>query len=134
MKHSYTTGEAELFYQSLGKLFYAIAAADKVIKPEEIEALESLVKKEWLEVDAYQDQFGSDAAYQIEITFDWLAQNQMLASEAFEDFADYKKLNDNKFDNSLNQLILKTAEKIASSFAGKNKSELIMLSKLESIL
>jgi len=60
------------FYQSLGKLFYAVAMADKNVRPV-----------------------------------------------------------DNKH---IKQLIFKTADDIASSFANKNKSELILLAKLKLLL
>ena len=60
------------FYQNLGKLFYAIAAADKTVHTAEINTLKEIVKTKWLDVDPTNDVFDTDAAYQIEIVFDWL--------------------------------------------------------------
>lgn len=127
-------GFAQKFYQHLGKLFYAIAASDKVIKKEEIDTLKNIVGKQWVPIDDYQDEFGTDMAYQIEIIFDWLEENQPDALLAFEEFSDFKKEHEKLFTPGINNLILNTAEAIAASFAGKNKSELIMLSKLKIIL
>ena len=39
------------FYQHLGKLFYAIAAADKKVHPDEFNKLKELVKLKWLHLD-----------------------------------------------------------------------------------
>ena len=127
-------GFAQKFYQNLGKLFYAIAASDKVVKKEEIDTLKNIVEREWISIDDYQDEFGTDTAYQIEIIFDWFQENQPEAFLAFEEFSDFKKEHEKLFTSEINKLILKTAEAIAASFAGKNKSELIMLSKLKSII
>lgn len=134
MENSSTPGFAQKFYQNLGKLFYAIAASDKVVKKEEINTLKGIVEQEWLHIDDYQDQFGTDTAYQIEIIFDWLEENQPDAFLTFEEFSNFKKEHEKLFNNKINKLIWKTADSIAASFAGKNKSELIMLSKLKSIL
>ena len=59
-------------YQNIGKLCYAIAAIDRVIKEQEINTLNKIVQKEWLSLDDFEDDFGTDAAYQMEIVFDWL--------------------------------------------------------------
>jgi hypothetical protein len=119
------------FYQNLGKLFYAIAAADNKVREAEMNKLKELVKKEWLDVDDFEDGFGTDAAYQIEIVFDWLTRDEELNSKAcYDDFIAYKKDQKHLFTKNVNQLILKTANAIAESFSGKNKSELMLLAKL----
>lgn len=134
MENSLNPGFAQKFYQNLGKLFYAIAASDKVVKKEELDTLKSIVEQEWVNIDDYQDEFGTDTAYQIEIIFDWLEKNQPDAFLSFDEFSDFKKEHEKLFNTKINRLIWKTADAIADSFAGKNKSELIMLSKLKSIL
>lgn len=119
------------FYQNLGKLFYAIAAADKVVRKIEHAKLKEIVKKEWLSVDDFEDDFHTDAAYQIEVVFDWLYNEEKLDAERwFTSFLDFKNDHEQLFDDQIKNLILKTADIIASSFSGKNKSELIMLAKL----
>ena len=45
-------------------------------------------------------------------------------------FINYKNENEHEFTEQIKGLILKTAGKIASSFSGENKSELIMLANL----
>jgi hypothetical protein len=134
MKNSVNLHTAQAFYQNLGKLFYAIAAADKVVRKEEVTTLKEIVEKEWLKVDEINDEFGTDTAYQIEIIFDWLDENKPDADEAFNDFKEYREDHKNLFDQEIDQLIWKTADGIAASFAGKNKAEVIMLSKLKTLL
>ena len=53
------------FYQQLGRVFYGVAAADKVIRLEEVERLDEIVKKFWLSQEDTFDEFDVDAAYQI---------------------------------------------------------------------
>jgi len=122
------------FYQSIGKLFYAIAAADKIVRKKEYDALRKLVKEQWKSMDDYKDDFNTDSAYQIEIVFDWMDYEQLDAANCFEEFKDFKKENDSLFTKERKNLIWETANAIANSFAGKNKSELIMLAKLKSLL
>ena len=80
-----------LFYQKMGELFYAIAAADKVVRKAEYDILKNIVAEQWKNLDDYEDPFHSDAAYQIEVVFDWFDYEQLDASDCFESFADYKK-------------------------------------------
>ena len=109
-------------YQNLGKLFYSVASADQKVNEAEANKLKEIIKKYWLDIDDAEDQFGTDAAYQIEIVFDELNANDNLqySQTFYNDFVTKK----------LNKLIMKTANEIAQSFAGKNKSELIILAKL----
>ena len=118
------------FYQNIAKLFYAIASSDMVIKPIEFDTLKDFVKREWVDVEDTEDDYKTDAAYQIEIVFDWLTTQELDADSCFNDFIEYKNEHKYFFTAELNTLILKTAGAIATSFSGKNKSELIMLAKL----
>ncbi|GHC62087.1 hypothetical protein [Ulvibacter litoralis] len=119
-----------LFYQKLGELFYAVAAADKVVREAEYKMLTTLVEDEWKQMDDYKDQFKTDAAYQISIVFEWFDYERMDADDCFESFTNYYKNHQNLFSEERKALILKTVQKIADAFNGINKSELIMLTKL----
>jgi hypothetical protein len=120
------------FYQNLGKLFYAIAAADMEVRDAEFDKLKEVVKKQWLDVDEFEDDYHTDAAYQIEIVFDWLnKQDALNPKKYFDAFINYKNEQPHLFTNNIKTLILKTGHAIAVSFSGLNKSELIMLAKLD---
>ena len=121
-------------YQNLGKLFYAVAMADKHIHSVEIKKLKESIKEHWLTVDDVADEFGTDAAYQIEIVFDWLQGEEKEATFYYEEFKDFFKEYKAKFTPRIRLLIWNTADAIAASFAGLNKSELILLAKLRILL
>ena len=123
------------FYQNLGKLFYAIAASDKIVRKEEIKTLIELVKSKWLALDDFEDEFQVDAAYQIETVFDWLdCEGGLKTDSCFKEFKSFKKENESLFNDKRKQLIWMTSNAIANSFSGKNKSELIILAKLKILL
>ncbi|MFD1016167.1 hypothetical protein [Winogradskyella rapida] len=120
------------FYRNLGKLFYAIAAVDGEVNPKEFTKLKTAVKSHWLEVDEIEDTFGTDAAYQIEIVFDWLNEVENFeAQTCFEDFVSYKRAQGHLFTEPVRKLIMETATAIAYAFSGVNKSELSLLAKLD---
>src|SRR5690606_15204363 len=79
------------FYESLAFLAYSVAAADKNIHSKEIETLKILLRKEWLELEGSVDEFGSDAAFQIEAVFDWLIEQRPSSGFAFEKFQSFLK-------------------------------------------
>ena len=125
---------ARSLYENLGKLFYAIAAADKVVRKEEIQVLDEIVDHEWKEVEHSRDEFGTDMSFQIEVIFDWFQENDLSADAAFAKFKNYKKEHEYLFDEELNHLIWKTSNKIAGAFAPMTKAELKMLSRLRKLL
>ncbi len=121
-------------YEHLGKLFYAIAISDGSVHVKEWDKVKEIVKADWLYVDDFTDRYGTDAANQIEIVFDGLMEYGKTGNECFQEFKDFYKDHPHAFSKEIKSLAKKTASAIANSFAGKNKSELIMLSKLELLL
>jgi len=123
--------ESIKFYQNLGKLFYAIAAVDNIVRDEEINKLKELVKNEWIAEDDSYDMFNIDTEPLIIDTFNWLYIDQEYDAETcFNSFIEYKIKNEHLFTDTIKLLIMRTAGRIASSFSGLNKSELVMLARL----
>ncbi|MGJ8760078.1 MULTISPECIES: hypothetical protein [unclassified Polaribacter] len=119
------------FYENLGKLFFAIAAADNIVEEVEFNVLKKIVKDKWTKIDPVDDDFHSDAAYQIETVFDWLNIESFSNSETcYNEFIDFKKEHPSLFTEEIKSLIIKTATKIAASVADLNKSELRLVAKL----
>ncbi len=121
------------FYQNLGKLFYAIAAADKVVRKSEYDSLRKHVQAKWLQVDDIEDEFGVDTAFQIEVVFDWMNYETVNAESCFTEFELFYKEHPSLYSKKIKQLIWDTAISIAEAFSGKNKSELILLGRLSLI-
>ncbi|MEZ4875321.1 MAG: hypothetical protein R2793_07710 [Flavobacteriaceae bacterium] len=90
-----------------------------------------MVVTEWKIMDDWEDGFGADAAYQMEIVFDWLDYESIDAASCFESFEAFYKEHPALFSTERKKLILKTSHRIADAFAGKNKSELMLLGKLQ---
>ena len=118
------------FYQNIAKLFYAIAASDKVVRIEEFNALKNIMKREWLSANDTEDLYNKDLVFQMEIAFDRLTSKKSDAESCYSEFIAYKNEHPYFFTEDLILLILKTAGTIASAFAKQNKSELIMLASL----
>jgi len=121
------------FYQNLGMVFYAVAMVDKNVRPVKVKRLLKYVRQRWLDVDDFEDEFHTDAAYQIEIVFDWLEDEEKDGDEYFDEFEEFYKEYPEKFTPKLKALIIETAESIASSFAGKNKSEMLIIFRLKQL-
>jgi hypothetical protein len=122
------------FYRHLGKIFYSIAASDKMVNEKEVNMLKRMVQSDWINLENSLDDFGEDAANQIEIVFDWLLENEWDRTTVFKEFAEFKSIHELIFTERVKGMILKTANNIAEVYAGKNKSELVMISQLYSIL
>lgn len=122
------------FYQNLGKLFYAIAIADRTVHTKELDRLKEIIRESWLTVDDIEDRYNADAAYQIETVFDRLLENGKESGQCFEDFTKYYTEHLKLFTEQVKILIADTANSIAKSFSGTNKAELIILAKLALLL
>lgn len=119
------------FYQNLGKLFYAVAIADRKVHPKEIKKLKEAVRQHWLQLDDIVDEFGTDAAYQIETVFDWLLEHDKDGREYYKEFKTFYTDHKNLFNIEIKNLTVSTARAIALAFAGSNKAELIVLGRLQ---
>lgn len=122
------------FYQKLGKLFYSIAAVDGTVRKEEIEKLVEIVQKEWVSIETALNEYGDDAAYQIEIVFDWLIEEDGTMSKVIPEIENFKKEHPSLFTPQVNSLILKTAHAIAESFSGEHKLESDLIKELTTVL
>ena len=121
----------KLFYQNLGKLFYAVAEADHSVHTKEIDRLKEAVRENWLQVDDIEDEYGTDAAFQIETVFDWLLEYEKDGNECYEEFEQFYLEHKLLFSIEVKHLIMATSRSIAFAFAGTNKAELILLGRLE---
>ncbi len=131
MQKSNSNAVGNTFYQKVGNLFYALAMSDGSVHSKEIDKLKSLVREKWLPLDDIEDEYGTDAAFQVEIVFDWLLENEKKSAECFTDFTEFYKEHTGVFSDEVKALIFETANAIAYSFSGKNKAELIVLGKLQ---
>jgi hypothetical protein len=118
-------------YENLGKLFYAMASIDGTVHTKEVDHLRSFIRSYWLDIDTVEDEYGSDAAFRIETTFDWLLEYEKKPKACFEAFKEFYNDHVQIFTPTIKRLTLDTAHAMANAYAGKNKAELILLSKIE---
>jgi hypothetical protein len=93
--------------------------------------VQDYVKEYWLDYDDLIDVFNNDAASHIEVVFEGVPFFEEPAEAMYDDFVTYKNEQPHLFTKKVNLLILETSRAIAHSYSGLNKSELIILSKLE---
>ncbi len=131
---AYSSATWTAFYEKLAYLFYGIAYADGIIEAKEEEAVKSLLKEVWLDVESSVNEFGDDTAYQAVVVFDWLTEVSPDAEQALTQFEDFIKDLPRFLTPSLKALILDSANRIASAFRGRNKAELTLLVRLDQFL
>jgi Asp-tRNA(Asn)/Glu-tRNA(Gln) amidotransferase A subunit family amidase len=125
MQH--TDINTELF-ENLGKLFYAVAAVDRILHENETLGLKREIEKFWKPKFA---EAPYSMAYYIWHAFELARRSDTTAEEAYEEFVSYYKESPQEFPEEVKNLIMDTANSIAKAYADKNKSELILLAKLQ---
>ena len=123
------TEQPKEFYENLGKLFYALAKADKNIVPQEVASLQNSIRNYWVSLND-----GDAASKLIQEKFELLHQQEKKAKDCFDEFEAFYLKNPPLFSPEIKNRIWKTADDIAASFAHKNKSEVIILNKLKLLL
>ena len=121
-------------HENIGKLFYAVAMADKKIEEEELVALKTDISQRWCNLDSKPNGLVLDGHQEIFTVFTHLQNTNAQSDLCFLEFRHFFNEHQNLFNTDLRKLIWDTAQAVASSFAKKNKSELIVLAKLKMLL
>jgi len=122
------------FYQKLGYLFYAIAAADRNVAQEEVQALRAMIREDWVNLETSTDAFGTDAAHQIEIVFDFIHDKDISADKAFRIFETWYHEHADLFDADVINRVYHTMNRVVTAFHGANKSEMAMIFRTKALL
>lgn len=122
--------EKTLFYKELGRLLYAIAAADGRIQRKERGTLRWVVKDLLVPVESGTDHHGTDTAYITEFEFDVLAERQATSDEAFDSFIAYMAGHHHDLGEERRELVLTCAEAVAHAWHGVGAKELPLLIEL----
>ena len=115
----------EDFYRHLAHLFYAFAAADRKIVIEEKRSIVASVEKNWT---LHTDEF--DAKEIIYSTMRKIIEGQLDKELAFLSFEQFFEHHAAQFSNELKAKILQAADDITLAYAHRNKSELVLLTRL----
>lgn len=114
----------EEFYKSIANLFYAVSMADKNITIEEKKRIVKRVELNWATSENKSD---SELIYE---TLRELIKEKVTSEEAYEDFKRYYLTHKEDFTKKVMHDLLAASHEISTSYAGKNKSELIILARL----
>jgi len=126
--------DTKKLYVELGNLFYAIAASDEKIRPEEKKKLNDEIEYAWKHFDESTDRFGSDRAYLIRFEFDTLEDQSIPADDAFHSFAAFFDKNKKDLDTATRRRIFNSARHIAETIRKINKQELTYLVQLKELM
>ena len=119
--------EAQLFYKELGRLLYAIAAADGRIAAKEVAVLKKVVAEQLVPQEVTTDHFGTDQAFITEFEFDVLADRNASVEGAFDSFIAYMSRHKKDLTAERKDLIYRCADAVAHAFHGVGKAELPLL-------
>lgn len=119
--------EATLFYKELGRLLFAIAAADGKVSPKEVDTLKWVVKDLLAPVESGTDHFGTDMAFVTEFEFDTLLERGMSSDDAYASFSAYIVEHRYHLDRERRELIYICADAVANAVHGVNAKELSLL-------
>lgn len=126
--------DATLFYKELGRLLYAIAAADGQVNRKEVETVKWVVKDLLVPVEAGMDHHGTDQAFITEFEFDTLLERTATCEEAYASFTAYMDLHRHHLPKERRELIYNCAESVAHAMHGVNSKELPLLIDLHRLL
>jgi hypothetical protein len=117
-------------FSEVGKLLYAIAAADRKISDTEKKTLMNLTYRS-ISKFKERDRFGTPVLFYSEIEFEFLEEELIDPEVAISSFTDYIEEHYSAITLKEIELIREIAWEVACSFKNINKEENRMLNKME---
>lgn len=117
------------FYRNIAYLFYAVSMADRNMAEDEKKTIVKAVKEQWS-----INENGFESGELIYETIRTLIKKKESSEDSFEEFRKYVLSNKGLFTKKINYSLLETSHKICNIMNGKNKSELILLTKIHKLL
>ncbi|MGZ3885080.1 MAG: hypothetical protein ACXVP0_08780 [Bacteroidia bacterium] len=117
--------DAKQYYKELGKLVYAVAAADGSVQDEETETLHSFVVKELAAYEPRNDSSGMNYAFYTDFEFENTSEKQAGIEECVESYTRFVQDNFERGDEPLLRRSMHLLEQIAKAYL-KQKEKLII--------
>ena len=121
----------EKFARCCGYAVYAVAYADKSIEQEERDAIHLFLNENWMELADSSDPFGVKSIEFIEQMMDTLVSDKLNSELAYERFKELFDSLQNLLSGNQQKFMLNLCIKVGSAFNRMNKSELVLLSRIE---
>ncbi len=113
------------YYKELGKLVYAVAAADGVVQPEEKDKLHQFVLKEMANHEPTVDSSGMNQAFYVDFEFDDTEEKHPAANEIIRSYTRFVHSNFEPKDEELIMNSIKLLEAVALAYSKKNEKNII---------
>ncbi len=121
----------EKFARCCGYAVYAVAYADKSIEQEERAAIHLFLNENWMELADSSDPFGVKSIEFIEQMMDALVSDKLNSELAYERFKELFDSLQNLLSRNQQKFMLHLCIKVGNAFNRMNKSELVLLSRIE---
>lgn len=113
------------YYKELGKLVYAVAAADGAVQPEEKEKLHQFVLKEMAYHEQSVDSSGMNQAFYVDFEFDATEEKHPASTEIAKSYTRFVHANYEPNDEALIKNSLQLIEAVALAYSKKNEKNII---------
>lgn len=120
--------------KAIGYLVYAVASADNYVAPEEKQIVHDIINENWRILADKEDPFGVRALDFIDKMLGVLEDKHVDSEASIELFKEVYDENRDQFTPELKKFILDVCIKTGSAFNRMNKSELVLISRIEILL
>jgi hypothetical protein len=118
------------FYTELGKLLYAVADADGIIRAGEREYLDELIQTRMAHREIHTDEYGTNDAWYARFEFDVAEEQALDPVLAFQSFIEYLDNRKKELTRDTLELCLLLADRLAEACHHTNRPENIMIQQL----
>ena len=119
------------YYKELGKMVYAVAMADGVIKSEEIETLHQFVLKDLAMHEVHIDSSMMNEAFYVDFEFENSIKTNLDTNTAIKSYAKFIHNNFETGDEGLIQRSVKLLETVAGAYSRSKEKEVVLQIKGE---
>lgn len=113
------------YYKELGKLVYAVAAADGTIQQEERDILREMVVKELAAREKNVDSSGMNKAFYVDFEFDALEETQPALPALIQSFNHFVQRNAEPQDKDLLERSVRLLEKVAYAYTHQKEKDIL---------
>lgn len=118
----------------VGRLFYAIVISDSRIEPLEMQEFKEALKAYHKILQTIYGREDMMDVHSVDQIIEMVTKEALDSREYFAKFKHYYLLHTDEFSNEQKDLIMLKVNRIGSSFAKQNKSELVLIAKTRLLL
>jgi hypothetical protein len=120
--------------RALGYLVYAVASSDKYVSEEEKKVVHDKLNHEWKLLADSEDPFGVRAMDLIDKMMIKMADLHIESEDTFEEFKKIFEVYRDQFTPEIRKFMIEICISTGSAFNRMNKSELVLISRIEQLL